>query len=219
MGVYGFNKVLRRTAGSCEIYAFVSTKSIQTSPWREMKFKDFRALTVALDVLTIYWNVWMCINHALTLLYYFSVVWSWFNPDFSCVQGCRVRCEWRWGPRTELRYSGLGLGVWCKSTPLGCTIQCEPCYSRCVRILHLIMKYVRRFTTSVFSTARSVLKWPFEALKKSSEISAPRMRAAERERKCERVCLAEKKMRFILRNVLCMTTDWLRGALWTLKVG
>lgn len=79
------------------------------------------------------------------------------------------------------------------------------------------MKYVRRFTTSVFSTARSVLKWPFEALKKSSEISVPRMRAAERESKCVRVCLAEKKMRFILRNVCRMTTDW-RGALWTLKV-
>lgn len=33
------------------------------------------------------------------------------------------------------------------------------------------------------------------------------MRAAERERKCVRVCLAEKKMRFILRNVFWMTTD------------
>lgn len=62
MGVCGFNKVLRWTAGSCEIYAFVSTKSIQTE-WWEMNFKDLRALTVALDVLTIYWNVGLCINH------------------------------------------------------------------------------------------------------------------------------------------------------------
>lgn len=170
----------------------------------------------------MYWLFTEMCECVSTMLLLYCIISVWSDPDLIQILAAYRDAEWGASDdeaRGQLRYSGLGLGVWCKSTPLGCTIQCEPCYSRCVRILHLIMKYVRRFTTSVFSTARSVLKWPFEALKKSSEISAPRMRAAERERKCERVCLAEKKMRFILRNVLCMTTDWLRGALWTLKVG
>ncbi len=57
----------------------------------------------------------------------------------------------------------------------------------CVCILHLIMKYVRRFITSVFSTARSVLKWPFEALKKA--VKFPFLtREPRREKMCQSSC-------------------------------
>lgn len=53
------------------------------------------------------------------------------------------------------------------------------------------MKYVRRFTTSVFSTARSVLKWPFEALKKA--VKFPFLtREPRREKMCQSASSCEK---------------------------